>query len=123
QIREQEITLRSDIYSLGVITYEILTGSLPFNADNVIDFLLAHLENFPKPMREMSEKIPAVVDEAVLRALEKDPEKRQGSARELFQQIYAGVRGVPAPGMSEHNREQSQLRRSTPTSTHVPQKP
>jgi diguanylate cyclase (GGDEF)-like protein len=113
QIREQEITLQSDIYSLGVIIYEMLAGQLPFNADNVIDLLLAHLENLPQPLRDLSATIPAGVDEAVLRALNKDPVKRQISARELFQEIYTAVRGTPAPGTGEH----ASLRRTTPTAT------
>lgn len=110
QIREQEITLKSDIYSLGVIIYEMLTGCLPFNSDNVIDLLLAHLENSAKPIREITPNIPAGVDEAVLQALSKDPKKRQSSARELYQQIVTSIRGDNTGVTAEHLRH-----RTTPT--------
>ncbi|MEW6733788.1 MAG: tetratricopeptide repeat protein [Acidobacteriota bacterium] len=119
QIREQEITLQSDIYSLGVIIYEMLTGCLPFNADNVIDLLLAHLENMPKPMRELAQHIPVGVDEAVLRALLKDPAKRQASTRELFQDIYAGVYNEKSRGTGEL----TPLRRSMGTGALTPVPP
>lgn len=93
QIREQEITLQSDIYSLGVIIYEMFCGYLPFNSDNVIDLLLAHLENSAKPLRELAPDVPAGVEAAVMQALSKDPKRRQRSARELFQQIQTSIKG------------------------------
>ncbi|MBI4850516.1 MAG: tetratricopeptide repeat protein [Acidobacteria bacterium] len=117
QIREQEITLKSDIYSLGVIIYEMLTGCLPFNSDNVIDLLLAHLENSAKPMRDLSPNVPTGVDDAILKALSKDPSKRQSSARELYQQIVNSVRGEPTGITSENLRH-----RTTPsTGMHLQQ--
>jgi diguanylate cyclase (GGDEF)-like protein len=121
QIREQEITLRSDIYSLGVIIYEMLTGQLPFNADNVIDLLLAHLENPPKSMRELSSNIPEGVDEAILRAIEKAPERRQSSAKELFNEIYIGARGTLPPGTGEIAPPRRSTPRATTTGSHLQQ--
>ncbi|KAF0199029.1 MAG: diguanylate cyclase domain-containing protein, partial [bacterium] len=117
QIREQEITLKSDIYSLGVIIYEMLTGCLPFNSDNVIDLLLAHLENSAKSMRDLAPNVPIGVDEAILRALSKDPSKRQVSARELYQEVYSSIRGEISGVTSEHLRH-----RTTPsTGMHLQQ--
>ncbi len=119
QIREQEITLKSDIYSLGVIIYEMLTGCLPFNSDNVIDLLLAHLENTAKPIRELSPNVPSGVDEAIMKALSKDPKKRQSSARELYQQIFSSIRGDSNSITAEHLS-----RRATPTTgVHMQQSP
>lgn len=114
QIREQEITARSDIYSLGVIIYEMLSGCLPFNSDNVIDLLLAHLENTAKPLRELTANLPPGVDEAVMRAISKDPNKRQGSARDLYQEIYTAARGE-SPNAGETRRGTAPLPNLTGT--------
>ncbi len=73
---EKNLTHKADLYSLGVVFYELLTGRLPFQADNTLDMFLAHTEGkFERPSRLVLE-IPIWLDTLVCQMLEKEPEKR-----------------------------------------------
>ena len=73
---ERNLTHKADLYSLGVVFYELLTGRLPFQADNTLDMFLAHTEGkFERPSR-LALDIPIWLDTLVCQMLEKDPEKR-----------------------------------------------
>ena len=74
----QEVDNRTDIYALGVIVYEMLTGTPPFTGDNHFQLLYKHGNEAPEPPSQRSRKadIPAHVESAVLRALEKEPDDR-----------------------------------------------
>ncbi|MCS6884371.1 MAG: serine/threonine-protein kinase [Acidobacteriota bacterium] len=74
---------RSDIYSLGVLLFEMMTGVLPFQADNPTRMMLKHIKDPPPPMRDICPDIPEEIDRIVLRALAKSPDKRFSSAIEL----------------------------------------
>ncbi|MGH8522844.1 MAG: serine/threonine protein kinase [Gammaproteobacteria bacterium] len=74
QIRGQEIDARSDLYSLGIVLYEMLTGRVPFMAAGEFDLMRAQIEETPTPVRELAEDVPEDIEEAVLRALTKDPD-------------------------------------------------
>lgn len=79
------IDVRSDIYSFGVMVYELLTGSVPFRGNDILETLMMHRNAFPSPPSKKAPHlwIPASVDALVMRALEKDPGKRFQSALEL----------------------------------------
>ncbi len=83
QARGEESDHRGDIYSVGVILYELLTGRLPFRGLSTMDMLLAHAVDNPPPMHEGEVWVPPSIERVVMQCLEKRPEKRPASAREL----------------------------------------
>jgi serine/threonine-protein kinase len=74
---------RTDLYALGAILYEMLTGQVPFPADNVYAAMRAKLESRPRPPRELRPEIPLALEEVVLHALERAIHRRPESALEL----------------------------------------
>ncbi|HEY9436598.1 MAG TPA: protein kinase [Blastocatellia bacterium] len=81
--RGAAIDRRADIYSLGVVLYQMLTGEKPFEADSMWEMIKLHCEASPRPMREVNPAIPRAVEEVVLKALAKKPAGRYQSATEL----------------------------------------
>ncbi len=76
QVRGQETDARSDIYSLGVLLYEMLTGRVPFEADSDFELMQAHVKKTPRSLRAFRPSVPSAVEKAVLRALAKKPTAR-----------------------------------------------
>jgi serine/threonine-protein kinase len=93
QAAGQEADLRSDIYSCGVMLYQMLTGRRPFEAESPFDVLRMHLDTRPKSLREVAAGawIPDAVENVVLRAMSKRPAERHQSARELRQALEHAV--------------------------------
>jgi serine/threonine-protein kinase len=91
QAMNRQIDARSDIYSLGIIAYEMLSGEVPFDADSDHDVLAAHVRTPPPPLRERFPDlgVPAALDRAVLSLLEKRPEARPASASEARERLLA----------------------------------
>ena len=88
-----EVTTRSDVYSLGIVFFQLFTGRLPFTADNFLRLVTMHCNEAPPSMRAITPAIPAELEHVVLRALEKDPKKRHANGGELC----ADLRRVPVP--------------------------
>lgn len=78
---------RSDLYGLGCVLYEMLAGQPPFVADSPVATLYLHVHQTPTPPSRLAPRVPSELEEAVLRCLEKSPDRRFGSAGELDQAL------------------------------------
>jgi Protein kinase domain len=83
QIGKGEASVRSDIYSLGLVIYELFTGRLPYQATTLIEWRRAHLESSPRTPSSVVKDIDPVVESAILRCLQKDPARRPSSVRQV----------------------------------------
>ena len=83
QVRGEETDARSDIYSLGVLLYEMLTGRVPFNSTSEYELMRCQIEDPPTPPRVLAPHIPFAVEQAIMCALAKKPEARYQSASEF----------------------------------------
>jgi tRNA A-37 threonylcarbamoyl transferase component Bud32 len=105
QIGSKPVDARTDIYSLGCVLYQCLTGDPPFDRDDEAALLWAHLVERPPPVSGRRPGVPPGVDAVVAKAMAKAPEDRHGSCRELVAEFQAAVQGqaeprppAPAPG-------------------------
>jgi eukaryotic-like serine/threonine-protein kinase len=95
QAKGGEVDQRSDLYSLGVVLYELLTGKTPFEGDTPVEIAMKHLSNTPKPPSQLRKDIPPELDMIVLRALAKNPDDRYQSADEMEGDLDRVARGLP----------------------------
>jgi serine/threonine-protein kinase len=94
-ISSANVTRQSDLYSLGVILYELLTGQVPFTADNPLDVAMLHMTETPRPPSQLSPQITPAVEAVVLKALAKEPRDRYQSGEELAQALKQALRAAP----------------------------
>lgn len=88
---ESDLDHRTDIYAFGVILYELICGSVPFNADTPYAIVHAHIYKEPQSPGERNPDLPVAVDEVILKALAKDPTKRYNSATEMMDAFKAAL--------------------------------
>src|SRR5437773_8714009 len=94
QARGAPVDPRSDLYSLGIVLYEMLTGQVPFTGDTPVEIAMKHLSQIPEPPSELRSEVPHELDAIVMRALAKDPDQRYTSAEEMDADLARVARGV-----------------------------
>jgi serine/threonine protein kinase/Tfp pilus assembly protein PilF len=99
QVEGKEIDQRSDIYSLGIILYEMVAGRVPFEGDTPLTLGIKHKKEIPRNPKKLNAQIPDGFDQVIMRCLEKDKTKRYQSARELHAELEKIVKDFPATEM------------------------
>jgi serine/threonine-protein kinase len=94
QARGAPVDPRSDLYSLGIVLYEMLTGNVPFTGDTPVEIAMKHLSQIPEPPSKLRPEVPHDLDAVVMRALAKEPDQRYGSTEEMDADLARVARGV-----------------------------
>jgi eukaryotic-like serine/threonine-protein kinase len=94
QARGTQVDQTSDLYSLGIVLYEMLTGQVPFTGDTPVEIAMKHLSATPPPLRAKRPDIPESLEMVVMRALAKDPAQRYQSAEEMDADLERVARGL-----------------------------
>jgi serine/threonine-protein kinase len=95
QARGSPVDQTSDLYSVGVVLYEMLTGQVPFTGDTPLEIAMKHLSEVPTPPSELRPEVPHDLDLVVLRALAKDPADRYETAEEMDADLERILAGMP----------------------------
>lgn len=84
QAQGKQVDCRTDIYSFGIVLYEMATGKVPHDADSPVSVALKHIQEPVVPPKELNENIPAALNRLILKCLEKDPNNRYQNARQIL---------------------------------------
>ncbi|NJL34779.1 MAG: protein kinase, partial [Chloroflexaceae bacterium] len=98
---QTSLTPASDVYALGIVLYELLTGALPFESDTPVGLLVARLMHEPRPLRELRDDLAPQVEQLVQRALTRDPAARFQSAGEFVAALHHAGAHFAAPAETQ----------------------
>jgi serine/threonine-protein kinase len=100
QCRGRDVDHRTDIYSFGILSYQLLTGRLPFDGEDFMDILLKQLQEPPVPPAQVEASLPAGIDKPILWMMEKDPSRRPPNLVTAVRSLEeaAAAAGVAVPG-------------------------
>jgi eukaryotic-like serine/threonine-protein kinase len=101
QAKGASVDQTSDLYSVGVVLYELLTGVVPFSGDTPVEIAMKHLSTVPEPPSAKRADVPRDLDMVVMRALAKDPSERYQSAEEMDADLRRINRGVAISPVTE----------------------
>ena len=101
QARGKPVDQRSDLYSLGIVLYEMLTGKVPFTGDAAVEIAMKHLSAIPDPPSKLRPEVSHDLDAVVMRALAKDPADRYASAEEMDADLARVARGASVSHRTE----------------------
>ncbi len=102
QVRGEETGASSDIYSLGILLYEMLTGRVPFSSPSEFDLMKSQIEDAPPPPTRFTASIPPVIEEAIMRSLAKRPTARFQSAGEFRAVLLGALNAGATPAERAH---------------------
>ena len=114
QVRRSITDEKSDVYSLGIVIYEMVTGRVPFDGDTAVAIAIQQLQAFPPQPSLINRSVPAGLDQIIMKCIQKSPDNRYQTARDLVDELDAllidpkGVFGI-VPGLPDRDEQTTAL--------------